>query len=257
MPSCGLACATASSSCAVEHDSTTRPRRIGPCASCGGEDRVAGVVDPRLPEEEALLLVARRVVGGRVEQPVDDAERARQVGRRRRQVAHRRAQLLDRRQRRARERADLVADDRRRLAQERPRLAQRRRRARAPPGRSDSSVGPEHVGERLDLAQRRLRRLQRPRQLLQDQPQRRVLVGQRRRTPRWSSARSSRAACRACRARRSAARSCARRARGSRRRSASPSLISRAYFAVGSSRRIACASSRPLRSEPEALARRR
>ena len=33
VPSCGLAAATASSSCALEHDSTTRPRRIGPCAS--------------------------------------------------------------------------------------------------------------------------------------------------------------------------------------------------------------------------------
>ena len=110
----------------------------------GGEDRVAGVVDPRLPEEEALLVLARRVVGGRVQQPVDDAERARQVGRRRRQVAHRRAQLLDRRQRRARERPDLVAmigvDSRRN-----GRVCRSDGPSARAAGRSDLERRPEHV----------------------------------------------------------------------------------------------------------------
>ena len=178
----------------------------------------------------------------------------RQVRRRRRQVAHRRAQLLHRRQRGARERADLVADDRRRLAQERPRLLQRRRRARAPPAAASSSVGPSSFGQRrrpcrassassaaspaASAGSAAATRPGRPAssntalEFCTKFAELRValaeLVGQQREVV--HDAREV--------------------ARGAR---ASPSLISRAYFAVGSSRRIACASSRPLRSEPEAL----
>src|SRR4051794_9624597 len=57
---------------AGEHDEAApdRPMRVG-----AREQRVAVVVDPRLPEEVALLGIAGRVVGDLVEQPVDDAER--------------------------------------------------------------------------------------------------------------------------------------------------------------------------------------
>ena len=142
-----------------------------------GEDRRPEVVDPRGPEQEALVAVARRVVGERVEQLVDDLERRHEVRLQRREVLERRAQLLDGRARGAHERADLVADHRRRLAQERARLLERRPerpRARAQGLERRSEL----VGERLGLAERAVRRGQRRRELLQRGAQVRVLLGQ-------------------------------------------------------------------------------
>ena len=119
---------------AADHDEAAADR---PVRVLVGEDRRPEVVDPRGPEQEALVACAGRVVGERVDQPVDDLERRDQVGRERGEVAQRRPQLLDRRARGAHERPDLVLDDRRRLAQERPRLRPapgraRGRRAAAP-----------------------------------------------------------------------------------------------------------------------------
>src|SRR5207248_8510293 len=89
------------------------------------EDRRAGVIQPGLVEEEALLL-AWWVVSEEIEQRVHDAERVAQVRGRDREVVHGRAQVLHSRSRDPRERPQLVADDRRRLAQERAQVAQRR-----------------------------------------------------------------------------------------------------------------------------------
>ena len=143
----------------------------------GREHRRRQVVGPREPEQVALVGVAGRVVGERVEQVVEALERPREVRRDGGEVAQRRAQLLDGRQRGARERAQLVADDRRRRAQERPHLRSVGPSARAA-GRSASSVGPSSSASAFALAERGLRHLQRGRQLAQRLADRRVLAGE-------------------------------------------------------------------------------
>ena len=159
----------------------------------GREHRGAEVVRPRQPEQEALLAVARRVVGERVEQRVDDPERPREVRRRRRQVAQRRPQLAHGRQRRARERPDLVAQDRRRLGQERPRLAQRRaeRAGGRPQVLERRAEHPSRAGRpwRASSASRRARRAARAAPRAGSRPGSRAS-----RTPRWSS-RTNSASC--------------------------------------------------------------
>ena len=166
------------------------------------------MVDPRGPEEEALLGVAGRVVGERVEQRVEDLEAAQQVGRERREVAHRRPQLLHERARGAHERADLVLDDRRRL--------------RAGTGASARSAGPSARApgpQRLRASGRARRRASRPCPARSASPSAPTAApaasragsrpGSRAtRTPRWSSPRTRRAGRPCRRARRRRARSC-------------------------------------------------
>ena len=159
---------------AGQDDEATPDRAVGVLVAEHGH---AGVVGPREPEQVALLAVPGRVVRERVEQRVDDLERARQVRRHGGQVAHRGPQLLDGRQRRPGERADLVAQDRRGLAQERPRLAQRR--AECAGARSQVlERRPEHVGEPVDLGQRGRRLVERARQQAQRLAQVGLLAGQ-------------------------------------------------------------------------------
>jgi hypothetical protein len=141
------------------------------------EHVVAEVAEPRGPEEEALFGVAGRVVGERVRQVVEDAERAHEIRRDVGQAVGGATQAPDRRAHVAGERPQLVADDRRRGAQERTGVTQgraerARRRAQVAERRA------ERPAEPVDLAERGVGDLQRLRELLQRAAQVAVLVGE-------------------------------------------------------------------------------
>ena len=157
-----------------------------------GEHRRAEVVDPRGPEQVALVVLARRVVGERVEQRVEHVERARRGSA---SAAARSSRAgLQLRDRRAATRARTGRISSRItgvvLRQERPRLGAAPGRARGRRAAAPASVGPSSSASAVGLGQRRLRRVERRRQLLQRRAQARVLARERRRRPRSSSRRT-------------------------------------------------------------------
>ena len=179
----------------------------------GAEQRRARVVDPRGPEQIALLR-ALGVEGERVEQRVHELERAREPRRDRLEAGGRAAQRANGRAHVARERAQLVSDHRSGGPQERPRGHERR--AEVARGRAERlRGGPELAGEGVGALEGVARGRQR------SAGGAGASRGCCRRPPRapgssrWRIRRAQRAGGRACRARSSAARSCAPRASGS------------------------------------------
>src|SRR4051794_27190107 len=158
---------------AAEEQRAATDRAVGVLRA---EHRRADVVQPRGPEQVALV-VAGRVVGQRVEQVVGRLQDRGEAGRQRREVAGGRAQDLHRRLRVAREGPQLLLDDRRRGLQEGPRLLQRRAE-RAGAGTQAAERRAEHPAELVGLGDGLVGLGQRAGQQLQRLAELGVLVGE-------------------------------------------------------------------------------
>ncbi len=147
-----------------------------PAGVLGEEDRVGVVVEPAEPEQVALLRGPGRVVGERVEQPVELAEALRQPLGGLVERLGRLPDVLERLLGGAREGPDLVAGSGRPCRGTGAGSGAAPGRAPAPPGAAPATPGPSSSESRLLDASAPRRRPQRPGQLLEGGADRGLLV---------------------------------------------------------------------------------